>query len=132
MTFGHCEVPLFLYTKRDTHKSAKQLILFLFYLFFVTKIRWKVPPKTYMVKWAFWTIFKKKNLNRHISRRGKKRVLKLPHFEEKKNRFWNHWDLWRIWADFLLLKCVYEGRANPNPLTPKEDDRTDRHLKYYI
>ncbi len=32
-------------------------------------------------------------------------------------------------------KRVYEGRANPNPLTPKEDDdhnRTDRHLKYYI
>jgi hypothetical protein len=29
---------------------------------------------------------------------------------------------------FLLLK----GRANPNPLTPKEDDRIDIHLKYYI
>ncbi len=28
---------------RDTHKGAQQLILFLFYLFFVTKIRWKVP-----------------------------------------------------------------------------------------
>jgi hypothetical protein len=34
--------------------------------------------------------------------------------------------------NFLLLKCVYEGRANPNPLTPKEDDRIDKHLKYYI
>jgi hypothetical protein len=33
---------------------------------------------------------------------------------------------------FLLLKRVYEGRANPNPLTPKEDDRIDKHLKYYI
>jgi hypothetical protein len=33
---------------------------------------------------------------------------------------------------FLLLKHVYEGRANNNPLTPKEDDQTDRHLKYYI
>jgi hypothetical protein len=33
---------------------------------------------------------------------------------------------------FLLLKRVYEGRVNPNPLTPKEDDQTDRHLKYYI
>jgi len=32
---------------------------------------------------------------------------------------------------FLLLKHVYEGYANPNPLTPKADDRTDRHLKYY-
>jgi hypothetical protein len=27
------------------------------------------------------------------------------------------------------LKRVYEGCANPNPLTPKEDDQTDRHLK---
>jgi hypothetical protein len=26
---------------------------------------------------------------------------------------------------FLLLKCVYKGHANPNPLTPKEDSRTD-------
>jgi hypothetical protein len=33
---------------------------------------------------------------------------------------------------FLLLKRVYEGRANPNPLSTKEDDWTDRHLKYYI
>jgi hypothetical protein len=33
---------------------------------------------------------------------------------------------------FLLLKRVYEGRANLNPLTPKEDNRMDRHLKYYI
>jgi hypothetical protein len=32
---------------------------------------------------------------------------------------------------FLLLKRVYEGRANPNPLTLKEDDRIDKHLKYY-
>jgi hypothetical protein len=33
---------------------------------------------------------------------------------------------------FLLLKRVYEGCANPNPLTLKEDDRTNKHLKYYI
>jgi hypothetical protein len=35
---------------------------------------------------------------------------------------------------FLLLKLVYEEHANPNPLTPKEDNpnRTDKHLKYYI
>jgi hypothetical protein len=33
---------------------------------------------------------------------------------------------------FLLLKRVYEGHANPNPLTPKEDDQMDKHLKYYI
>jgi hypothetical protein len=39
--------------------------------------------KTYMVKRAF---SKKKKLNRHISRREKKRVLKSPHFEEKKKQ----------------------------------------------
>jgi hypothetical protein len=40
-----------------------------------------------MVKRAFWKISKKKkNLNRHISRRGKKRVLKSPHFEEEKKQ----------------------------------------------
>jgi hypothetical protein len=33
-----------------------------------------------------WKISKKK-LYRRISRRGKKKVLKSPHFEEKKNRF---------------------------------------------
>jgi hypothetical protein len=30
------------------------------------------------------------------------------------------------------LKRIYEGRANLIPLTPKEDDQTDIHLKYYI
>jgi hypothetical protein len=30
---------------------------------------------------------------------------------------------------FLLLKHVYERHTNPNPLTPKEDDWTVRHLK---
>jgi hypothetical protein len=35
-------------------------------------------------------------------------------------------------TSILLLKHVYEGHANLNPLTPKEDDRTDIHLKYYI
>ncbi len=32
----------------------------------------------------------------------------------------------------VTRKRVYKGHANPNPLTPKEDDRTERHLKYYI
>jgi len=59
--------------------------------------------------------------------------LKSPHFEEKKTGF----EITEICGgfgqipSFLLLTHVYEGRANPNPLTPKADDRTDRHLKYY-
>jgi hypothetical protein len=58
----------------------------------------------------------------------------LPHFEEKKNKF-EIADICGGYGQipsFLLLKRVYEGRANPNPLTPKEDDQTDIHLKYYI
>jgi cytochrome bd-type quinol oxidase subunit 1 len=38
----------------------------------------KYPLKTYMVKWAFWKIFKKNN------QIATKRVLKSPHFEKKK------------------------------------------------
>jgi hypothetical protein len=59
--------------------------------------------------------------------------LKSPHFEEKKTGF----EMAEICGgfgqilSFLLLKRVYEGRANLNPLSPKEDDWTDRHLKYY-
>jgi hypothetical protein len=89
--------------------------------------------KTYMVKPAFWKISQKK-LNRHIFRRGKKRVLKSPHFEEKKIGF----EIAEICGgfgqipSFLILKRVYERCANPNPLTPKEDDQMDRRLKYYI
>jgi hypothetical protein len=106
----------FKHTQR--HKAAN----FIFILFiFCGENPLKSPPvKTYMVKRAFWKISKKKT--------------KSPHFEEKKNRF----EITEICEgfgqipSFLLLKCVYEGRANPNPLTPKEDDRTNRHLKYYI
>jgi hypothetical protein len=74
---------------------------------------------------------------------------KSPHFQEgKKKEFWNRhilrrkktgFEIAEIWGgfgqipSFLLLKHVYEGCANPNPLTPKEDDNwTDRHLKYYM
>jgi hypothetical protein len=35
-------------------------------------------------------------------------------------------------SSFLLLKRIYEGRANSNPLTPKEDDRTNRPKILYI
>jgi hypothetical protein len=64
----------------------------------------------------------------------KKKVLKSSHLRRKKIGF----EIAQICggfgqiSSFLLLKCVYERCANPNPLTPKEDDRTDGHLKYYI
>jgi hypothetical protein len=80
--------------------------------------------KTYMVKLAFWKISKKKQLNCHISNRGKKRILKSSHFEEKKIGF----EIAEICGgfgqipSFLLSKRIYARCDNPNPCTPKEDD----------
>jgi hypothetical protein len=51
--------------------------------------------------------------------------LKSPHFEEEKKGF----EIAKICEgfgqipSFLLLKRVFEGSANPNPLTPKGVDR---------
>jgi hypothetical protein len=61
--------------------------------------------------------------------------LKSSHFEEKKKTGFEIAEICGGFGQipsFLLLKRVNEGCANPNPLTPKEDNQTDRHLKYYI
>ncbi len=119
-------------TERHTHKGAKQLF------FFVKKILWrksaeKSPMKTYMVKWTFWKVSKKK-LNRDISRKEKKKFWNCHILRRKKIGF----EITDICGgfgqipSFLLLKHVYEGCANPNPLTPNDDDRIERHLKLYI
>jgi hypothetical protein len=137
--------PVSLNQERHTQRRKAATFIFIFY-FFVKKIRWKVPHENIYGEANILENFPKKNeivtfpggekkefWNRHILRR-KKRVLKSPHFEEKKTGF----EITEICGgfgqipSFLILKRVYEGRANPNPLTPKEDDRTDRHLKYYI
>jgi hypothetical protein len=108
--------PQLLYYRENTHKGAKQLI----YLF-KKKILWqksaeKSPMKTYMVKRAFWKISKKKTKLPHFQEGKKKRILKLPHFEEEKIGF----EITEICGrfgqipSFLLLKRVYEGRANPS------------------
>jgi hypothetical protein len=126
--------PVSLNQERHTQRR-KAAILFLFYLFFVTKIRWKVPHENIHGEGSILEKFQKKKLNRHISRRGKKKSFEIVTFwGEKKTGF----EIAKICGgfgqipSFLLLKCVYEGCANPNPLTPKDDDRTDRHLKYYM
>jgi hypothetical protein len=90
--------------------------------------------------------FPKKILNRHISRRGKKRVLKLSHFEEKKKSFEivTFWggkkkqvlkslrfveDLGRFQA-FFFWNAFMKGVLTLTPLPPKRTTgRT--HLKYY-
>jgi hypothetical protein len=76
--------------------------------------------KTYMVKRVFWKISKKKTKLPHFQE-GKKKVLKSSHLRRKKIGF----EIAEICGgfgqipSFLLLKHVYEGCANPNPLTPQ-------------
>jgi hypothetical protein len=67
----------------------------------VAKICRKVPHENIHGEASVLKL-KKKKLNRNISRREKKRVLKSPHFEEEKNRFSNCRNLWRIWANSKL------------------------------
>ncbi len=88
---------------QETHTQRCKAANFIFILFIFGE---ENPLKSPPWKHTWWSEhfgkFPKKKLNRHISRRGKKRVLKSPHIEEKKNRFWNRWDLCRIWADSKL------------------------------
>jgi hypothetical protein len=125
--------PVFLNQEGHTQRR-KTTILFIYLFILWRKSLEKSPMKTYMVKWAFWKFPKKKT--------------KSPHFQEgKKKELWNHHILRRKKTsfeiveicggfghipNFLLLKRVYEGCVNLNPLTPKEDNGTNRHLKYYI
>jgi len=53
----------------------------------VAKICRKVPHENIYGEASVLENFQKKKLNCDISRREKKRILKLPHFEEEKNRF---------------------------------------------
>jgi hypothetical protein len=120
-------------TERHTHKGATQLIFLIFFNFFVAKIRRKVPHESIHGEASVLEIFQKKNQIATFLA-GKKKVLKSSHLRRKKIGF----EIAEICGgfgqipSFLLLKHVYEGCVNPNRLTPKEDDRTNRHLKYYI
>jgi hypothetical protein len=90
--------------------------------------------KTYMVKRAFWKVSKKKTKSPHFQE-GKKKSFEITTFLRRKKTGFEITEICGGFGQipsFLLLKHVYERRANPNPLTPKENDRMDRHLKYYI
>ncbi len=120
---------------QERHTQRRKATNFLiFYLLFVTKIRWKVPHENIHGEASVLENFQKKTKSPHFQEGKKKEFWNRHILRRKKNRFWNHWDLWRIWADSKLsfFKHFYERCANPNPLTLKEDDRTYRHLKYYI
>jgi hypothetical protein len=72
---------------QERHTQRRKAANFIFILFiFFDENPLKSPPW----KRTWWSEhfgkFSKKKLNRHISRRGKKRVLKSPHFEEKKKQ----------------------------------------------
>ncbi len=122
--------PIFLNQERHTQRRKAAVFIFILFILWRKSVE-KSPVKTYMVKRAYWKISKKKKLNRHIFRRGKKEFWNRHILRRKKTGF----EIAEIWGgfgqipSFLLLKHVYEGRANTNPLTPKEDDQTDRHLK---
>jgi hypothetical protein len=110
------------------HKAAN---LFFFLIFFLwRKSVEKSPMKTYMVKRAFWKISKKK-LNRHISRKGKKRVLKSSHFEETLARHQNCQSFYTHNALIKkFLKCVFKCHFifSQNSLLPKRGGIL--HLSY--
>jgi hypothetical protein len=62
-----------LYYKKDTKKNTKQLILILFFNFFVAKIRQKVPHENIHGEASVLQNFQKKKLNYDISKREKKK-----------------------------------------------------------
>jgi hypothetical protein len=73
-------------TERDTHKGATQLILFLFFYFFVAKIRRKVPHENIHGEASVLENFQKKNQIATFLG-GKKKSFEIVTFEEEKNRF---------------------------------------------
>jgi hypothetical protein len=120
---------------KERHTQRRKAAIFIFILFiFCDKNPLKSPPWKHTCWSEHFGKFPKKKLNRHISRREKKKFWNRNILRRKKTGF----EIAEISGgfgqipSFLLLKPVYEGCANPNPLTPKEDDRTNRHLKYYI
>ncbi len=120
---------------QERHTQRRKTTNFIFILFiFCDENPLKSPPQKHTWWSKHFGKFPKKKLNRHISRRGKKEFWNRHILKRKKTNF----EIVEICggfgqiSSFLLLKHVYEGRANANPLTPKEDDRTDKHLKYYI
>jgi hypothetical protein len=109
----------------ETHTQRRKVANFIYlFIFFCGENLPKSPPW----KHTWWSKrfgkFPKKKLNRHISRRERKKSFEIAEICGGFGQI----------PSFLLLKGIYEGCANPNPLTPKEDDhnRTDIHLKYYI
>jgi hypothetical protein len=115
---------------QERHTQRRKAVYFIFILFIYC---WKVPHENIYGEASILENFQKK-LNRQIHRRGKKEFWNRHILRRKETGF----EIAEICGgfgqipSFLLLKRVYEGRANPNPLTPKENDRTNRHLKYYI
>jgi hypothetical protein len=119
---------------KERHTQRRKAANFIFILFiFCDENPLKGPPW----KHTWWS--------EHFGKFSKKKT-KSPRFQEGKNKSFEITTFWeekkQVFKSqicggfgqipsFLLFKHVYKGRANPNPLTPKEDDRMDKHLKYY-
>ncbi len=120
---------------RKRHTQRRKVANFnLIYFIFCDENPLKSPPW----KHTWWS--------EHFGKIWKKKT-KSPHYQEGKKK---SFEIATFWVEkkqvlklqigggfgqipsFLLFKQVYEGRANPNPLTPKEDDRMDRHLNCHI
>ncbi len=108
---------------QERHTQSRKAANFIFILlFFCDKNPLKSPPWKHTWWSEHFGKFPKKKLNRHISRRGEKTGFQIAEICGGFGHI----------PSFLLLKHVYEGRANPNLLTPKEDNRTDKHLFFFL
>jgi hypothetical protein len=125
--------PVSLNQERHTQRRKAANYFFIF-LFFCDENPLKSPPWKHTWWSKHFVKFPKRKLNRHISRRGRKKVLKSSHFEEKKKQVLKSLrfveDLGRFQA-FFFRNAFMKGVLTLTPLTHKEDNRTDRHLKYY-
>jgi hypothetical protein len=106
---------------QERHTQRRKAANFnLIYFIFCDENPLKRPPWKH-TRWSeHFGKFPKKNLNCHISRRGKKRVLKSPHFEEKEKQVLKSLrfveDLGRFQA-FFFWNTFIGGRSDGQ--TPK-------------
>jgi hypothetical protein len=108
---------------QERHTQRRKAANFIFILFiYYDENPLKSPPWKHTWWREHFGKFPKKKLNRHISRRGKKRVLKSSHFEEKKKQVLKSLrfveDLARFQA-FFFWNAFMKGMLTLTPLPPR-------------
>jgi hypothetical protein len=86
---------------RETHTKTQSSYFILFFKFFVTKIRWKVPHENKYGEASILENFQKNPKSPHFEE-GKKKVLKSSHFEEKKKKVLKSLRFVEVWPDSKL------------------------------